>query len=59
MNLVLYGLETMQLPKSDQDRAPTHIDREWTNRKAIDELHLRAQYKHGKLSARFLLKVRL
>ena len=68
MNNLLYGLETMQLPKSDQDRIdafqmkmlrrvltvpPTHIDREWTNRKVVDELKLRAQYQHVKLSDRW------
>ena len=68
MNKLLYGVETMQLPKADQDRIdafqlkmlrrvlnvpPTHIDREWTNRRVIDELKLRAQYQHVKLSDRW------
>ena len=32
---------------------PTHIDREWTNQKVVDELKLRAQYQHVKLSDRW------
>ena len=65
VNMLLYGVESMQFPKSDQDRIdafqtkmlrrvlnvpPTHIDKELTNRKVVSELHLRAQYQHVKLS---------
>ena len=61
----LYGLETIQLTRAEQDRIdafqmkmfrrvlqvpPTHVDREWTNQKVIRMLIDTTKYKHVRLS---------
>ena len=65
---LLYGLETIQLTRSEQNtldafqmkmlrrilRVPsTYIDREWTNQRVIDTLTQRFGYKHVGLSTRW------
>ena len=71
---LLYGLETIQLTRSEQNtldafklkmlrrilRVPsTFIDREWTNQRVIDTLTQRFGYKHVSLSTRWKNKIRL
>ena len=62
---LLYGLETIQLTRAEQDRVdafqmkmlrrvlqvpPTHVNRDWTNQKVIRTLTETAKYKHVRLS---------
>ena len=70
-NKLVYGLETIQLTRREQDQIdafqlkmfrrvlkipPTHIDRSWTNQRVVDTLWQTQKYKYVKLSVKWKQK---